>query len=250
MQVIKSKFDKSITLIPISDVHLGSLDCNELAWKQFCNDIQSQDNTYIVLVGDLINNSVRNSIANPFDETLRPLEQKKRMIAYLKPIKHKILAAVTGNHEYRTQKESDQDITYDILCSLDLEYVYKENIAFLKIQCGNASYAIAITHGNGAGCLTGAAINKNERYSYAIEGLDCFITAHTHKGAVTRPNRLVFNLNCSKVSFKPCTVVTAESWLNYGGYAARKMMLPAESCNPQKLRFNADKHNKKITVEW
>ncbi len=250
MQVIKNNFEKSVTIIPVSDIHLGSLECNEREWQSFCNNLLNQDDTYIVLVGDLINNSIRNSVANPFDEVLRPFEQKRRMISYLKPIKHKILAAVSGNHEYRTSKEVDQDITYDILCNLDLENIYRENIAFIKLRCGRNVYGIAITHGNGGGTLTGAAVNKNERFSYTIEGLDCLITAHTHKGVLTRPNRMIFDLNKGIVTLKPCTVLTTESWLSYGGYAARKMLLPAETCNPQKVIFSDNAHRKKIIVQW
>ena len=250
MKVIKRQFDNKITIIPISDVHIGSLECNERAWANFCTEIQQLPDTYIVLVGDLVNNGVRNSVSNPFDETLRPRDQKYRMIEYLTPIKDKILAAVSGNHEYRTKKDSDGDITYDILCNLDLEKVYREDIAFIKLMCKKAAYAIAITHGSGGGVLTGGAVNKNERFSYVIEGLDCLIVAHTHKGVVTRPSRLVFDLNHNKVVQRPCTVVTSESWLTYGGYAARKMLLPAETCVPQRLTFNDDWHKKKITVEW
>ena len=250
MKVIKHKFEGPITIIPISDVHIGSLECNERAWKGFCDRLQQMPNTYIVLVGDLVNNGIRSSVANPFDETLRPREQKYKMIEYLKPIKDRILGAVAGNHEHRTKKEVDGDITYDILCNLDLETLYREDIAFIKITCGVNAYAIALTHGCGGGVLTGSAINKNERFSGTIEGLDCFISAHTHKGAITRPSRLVFDLNHSAISQRTCTVITAESWLNYGGYAARKMLFPAETCRPQKLRFNDKKDGKQITIEW
>ena len=250
MRIIKHKFEKKVTIIPISDVHIGSLECNETAWKNFCTQIQQEPDTYIVLVGDLVNNGVRNAVANPFDETLRPRDQKYRMIEYLTPIKDKILATVSGNHEYRTKKDSDGDITYDILCNLDLEKVYREDIAFIKIICGTAAYGLAITHGAGGGALTGAGVNRNERFSYVIEGLDCLISGHTHKGVISRPSRLVFDLNHGTVAQRACTVITSESWLSYGGYAARKMLTPAESCNPQRLILNDDKHNKRINIEW
>ena len=217
-----------------------------------CDRLQQMPDTYIVLVGDLVNNGIRSSVANPFDETLRPREQKYRMIEYLKPIKDRILCAVSGNHEHRTKKEVDGDITYDILCNLDLETLYREDLAFLKLACGINSYAIALTHGCGGGVLTGSAVNKNERFSYTIEGLDCFITTHTHthKGAIARPSRMIFDLSHSTVAQRTCTVVTAESWLNYGGYAALKMLFPAETCRPQKLHFNDKKNVKQITIEW
>lgn len=246
--IIKHKFDRAITILPISDVHIGSLDCNIQAWQKFCNNLPPD--TYLMLIGDLVNNGIRNAISNPFDETIRPRDQKYRIIEYLKPIKDRILCAVSGNHEHRSKKETDVDITFDIMSQLQLEHLYQENIAFVKITCGDASYAFATTHGCGGGSLTGAAVNRNERFSYAIEGLDCLITAHTHKGAITRPSRLVFDLNHGTISQRECTVVTAESWLTYGGYAARGMMLPAQTCNPQKIHLNDDKHNKKITIEW
>ena len=47
-----------------------------------------------------------------------------------------------------------------------------------------------------------------------------------------------------------CKVVSMVSWLNYGGYAMRKMLLPAHVADPQKLKLSASKKNKKIEVIW
>ena len=41
-----------------------------------------------------MNNATRSSVSNVFDETLRPREQKERLIGFLTPIKDKILCAV------------------------------------------------------------------------------------------------------------------------------------------------------------
>lgn len=250
--------NNDITIIPISDVHLGALEHYADEWKSFCKNIEKSQNTYIILVGDLLNNSIRNSVANPFDEVMRPREQKKVMVEQLTPIKDKILCSVSGNHERRTTKDSDVDLSYDIMAKLDIEHLYRENMAFMKIQLGsrksedkaNCSYMFGVTHGAGGGIYTGASVNRNERFGYLIEGIDCLVAGHTHKGTVTRPCKLVINPYADKVTLRPFTVISAESWLNYGGYAAQKMLLPSESGNPQKIMLSGKRHDKKIEVLW
>ena len=72
--------NKDITIIPVADVHLGASEHYAEEWKSFCKKIENSPDTYLLLLGDLLNNSVRNSVANPFDEVLRPREQKKVMV--------------------------------------------------------------------------------------------------------------------------------------------------------------------------
>lgn len=254
--------DEEIIVIPVSDVHLGAIEHNYKEWVDFCNMVKSSPSVYITLGGDLINNSVRNSVANPFDEVMRPREQKRRMVEHLTPIRDKILCAVSGNHEARTTKDTDMDITYDIMAKLDLEDRYRENAAFVKIGLGNkypgkendnsprSTYVICVTHGAGGGIYTGATVNRNERFSHVVEGVDCFFVGHSHKGTVSRPAKIVVDKINNKISMKSVVVVSSESWLNFGGYAMRKMLLPSETCNPQKVVFKADGHKKNIKVIW
>jgi hypothetical protein len=46
------------------------------------------------------------------------------------------------------------------------------------------------------------------------------------------------------------TVISMVSWLNYGGYAMRKMLLPAHVADPQRLMLTMDKNHKRIEVVW
>lgn len=195
--LIVHKFKKSITIVPVADVHLGAIEHDRKAWDAFVRYVESNEDVYVILAGDLINNSIRTSVANPFDEVLRPREQKIRMVEYLKPIKNKILCAVSGNHERRSTKEADIDLTYDIMAKLDIEDIYRENMAFMKVSCGvrgsgtpECSYAFCVTHGAGGGIYTGATVNRNERFGNVIDGLDCLITGHTQgNGHKTVKNR-------------------------------------------------------------
>lgn len=262
-RMIVHKFDDEIDIIPIADVHLGAIEHNVDAWENFLLKIKNEPNTYFVLVGDLIQNNVKSSVGSPFDQVWRPMEQKAIMTKYLEPFKDRILCAVSGNHERRTSKEADQDLTYDIMTKLEIEDLYRENAAFMKINIGdradrrsvkgrvpNVGYVFCVTHGSAGGRLTGNPINRAEEFSRSIEGLDCLIVGHSHKGAVTRPKRLVIDPHNNKVKPRSYLIVSAESWMNYGGYAAQKMLQPAEDSNPQRLHLRGSNDTKRIEVKW
>jgi len=204
----------------------------------FVNKVISTPNVYVVLGGDLIDNGTRSSIASPFSQTMRPSVQKREMANILEPIRDRILCILPGNHERRSMKDADDDPVYDIACKLDIETLYRENIAFMKIQMGKEerehangsmrpTYTIVATHGSGGGILTGGAVNRSERFGYVIDGMDALIVGHTHKPYTTQPGKIYIDSRNNTVSIKPFKVVSATSWLVYGGYAAQKMLLPA-----------------------
>lgn len=258
-EMVTHEFDRPITIIPISDVHYGALEHLQKEWTDFCKMVEQSPDTYIVLGGDLINNNVRTcSFINPYDELVRPREQKKRMVEFLEPIKKRVLCCVSGNHEARSAKDCDIDITYDIMAKLDIEDIYRPNMCFMKISLGHRkddntpiqSFTFAVTHGAGGGIYTGATVNRNERFGNVIEGLDCLIVGHTHKGTVSKPSKIVIDRKNNHVSMSHYTVISMVSWLNYGGYAMKKMLLPAHVADPQKLRLFMCKNEKKIEVVW
>lgn len=254
--LIQHKFDDGITIYPVGDVHLGAIEHCGVAWNTFCDMIRKDKSKKIILVGDLMNNATRSSVSNVFEETLRPREQKKRMVEYLEPIRDHILCAVSGNHERRSGKDADNDPMYDIMTKLDLEDYYRQNAAFMKVSCGKyphgdyrATYTFLVTHGAGGGIYTGAAVNRNERFGNIVEGLDCLIVGHTHKGTVSRPSKIVIDAQNNKVSMKHYTVVSSVSWLNYGGYALQKMLLPSDVAKPQQIILEG-KARKNLEVRW
>lgn len=253
-----------ITIYPVADLHLKSLLCNEAEWKKFCDWIVKQKNSYVILGGDMINNNTRSSVGSPFEDTMRPREQKAALRDYLTPIKHLILAAVMGNHEARSEKDADDDPMYDVMSKLDLEDIYRQDAAILKISVGGVShgdrgiepinkYSLYVTHGAGGGIYTGATVNRNDRFSYTLEGIDAVIVGHSHKGAITRPARMCIDMNKNTVSMRDAVVVSMVSWQNYGGYALRKMLLPSATAsmdNPQTLTLSGIQRQRNIKVTW
>ena len=256
-ELITKKFtgNEDIHIVPISDVHLGASEHMNEKWDKFCKEILSRENTFVTLGGDLINNATRNSVSNIYEDKLSPHEQKILMAKMLEPFRDRILCAVSGNHERRSVKDVDDDPTYDILCKLDLENVYRQNMAFVKVQigAGNTSgnkrqtYVLTVTHGAGGGGGTGSAVNKNEHFGYALDGVDCLIVGHTHKPFVTQPSKIYVDTHNNRISFKPMKVVSSTSWLDYGGYAAQKMLLPT-SHTPQTITLCGDKKEILVTM--
>lgn len=240
-EIITKRFagNENITIIPISDVHLGAREHMQKAWEEFCAKVLEEPNTYITLGGDLINNATRTSVSNIFEETMRPSEQKRVMAKMLEPLRDRILCGVSGNHERRSVKDCDDDPAYDIMCKLDIEDKYRENIAFVKIQFGrqdgagqkNPTYKIAVTHGAGGGIYTGAAVNRNERFGYTIDGLDMLIVGHTHKPTVSQPHKLVFDCQNNRVSQKPFRWLPPQAGWSTAGTRRRRCCCPAGTRN-------------------
>lgn len=228
-----------ITIIPVADVHLGAAQQMEEEWIKFLKYVEETPNVYLVLAGDLLNCGIKQAVSCVYKERYMPSVAKHMMMEMLEPVKDRLLCAVRGNHETRTVKETDSDFVYDIMFALGKSNLYRENMAFVKIQIGekdrnkssgeaNPTYTLVVTHGSGGG-MTGAMVNRAEKFGN-IDGADCLILGHCHKPFTTQPGKIYIDTRNNKVSIKPYKIVCATSWLEYGGYAAAAMMMPSTHC--------------------
>lgn len=257
--IIVRKFpNEDITVHGIFDVHLGAQEHMHKAFTEFTDSILRDPNSYVILGGDLINNAIKSSVSNCYDEVMRPREQKRVITELLKPLADngRIIAAVQGNHE-RRNKDVDNDITYDIMCKLDIEDLYRPNQAYVKLQFGNPkgdgkknpTYRIMVTHGAGGGALTGGIVNKNIRFAVAIDGIDLMMVGHSHDPFTVVPKKIVFDPYNNRVSFKPFRVASMGSWLAYGGYAAYKLLTPRSTADEAPQTVHIRGNRKWLTVE-
>lgn len=271
---MKSDFDLIVHKLPeckeakiycIGDLHVGAIEANIKGWEQFIKRVLEEKHSYVVLLGDLMNNATKSSVSNVFDDTMRPREQKRYLANALAPLSERILCAVSGNHEARSGKDADDDAMLDIMAKLDLEDLYRPNAAFVKLCFGsrpkmkggikspNQVYVICITHGAGGGIYTGATVNRNERFGMVLEGVDILVVGHTHKGTVSKPSKITVDTRSNTVIQKSMTVISACSWLSYGGYALRKMLLPSQAQDPdqpQVLLLGGLRDHRYIKTVW
>lgn len=241
---------RTVKVWPVADVHIGSKECDIDGFRAFLRAVLNDDDSYIVLVGDIINNGVKDSLTNVYEELYPPSVQIDVAVELLEPLARagKILGAVGGNHERRSVKQVDLCPMYTIMCMLRIQHLYRSNIAFVRIRLERGGktynvYNLLLHHGKSA--------NGKRRFAYAIEGADAYISGHTHQGILEKPARLVWTQR-NKIEIRPIVSLTATSWLSYGGYASG-VYLPVATSDPQYLELEfTGSHNKegKIRVCW
>lgn len=229
-----------IKIIPIADVHLGARECMEDRFRQFIRMVEGTPNIYLTMGGDLINNSTRSSVGSPFTEVMPPHIQKREMANILAPVRDRILCFVPGNHEMRSRKDADDCPVYDIAAKLDLEDLYREDVAYVKVQLGlreygkghrpkadyRPTYTLVVAHGNGGGMLPGAAVNRGQRFGYVFSGMDLLVLGHTHVPYNIKYKKINIDSRNNTVSEESFKVVCATSWLEYAGYPVQKLLSP------------------------
>ena len=237
---------RTIRVWAVADVHIGAREADIVGFKRFINGLGDDD--YIVLVGDLVNNGIKDSLTNVYEEVLPPSAQVDKAVELLEPVKDRILGAVSGNHENRTTKAVDIDITHTIMCLLGHPELYRRNMAFIRVNLVKGTtkdhYALMLTHGKSEA--------RRRKFHYAVEGVDAIITAHTHNPLAEKPARIVFTKS-NRVRVEPLVSMVATSWLSYGGYGAAGMYTPTATSNPQHLVLEYTKSNDRpgrITVVW
>lgn len=241
---------QDFTVYCIADVHLGAAECDIDGFKKLLNKIEQDKNAYLVIVGDLIDNATRSSVGDIY-EGLNPREQINLAISLLEPIKNRVLAGVSGNHEMRTYKETSLDPMGLIFWQLGIEDKYRTNTAFLRLRINDAtgtvrqSVSFCLVHGKSA--------NKRKNFSYALEGVDVLVTGHTHDGAIDRPSHIVFSQK-GNVYMRDVISVVATSWLRYdlGGYAVANLYMPKATSCPQYIQVHLPEANQRpeLSVVW
>lgn len=117
----KAKF---IALLGISDLHYGNVNVNMDYVDRLLNFVMNEPRAYCFLNGDIIDNWVEISPkGGVYEQTVPPALQKEIMIEKLKPLKDKILAIVTGNHEARSGRAGEQNPTEQMAKELDIPYL-------------------------------------------------------------------------------------------------------------------------------
>ena len=227
----------TIEILGVNDGHIGDEKTDETAFKGFIKHIAEAPNRYWVYNGDNINNAIKSSVSNTYNERYSPAQQKEILIGMLRPIADKCLAFVPGNHEARSGKETDCHLVWDIACRLvgdDMATkLYRENEAVIKVRFGSkannkpVAYIGLINHGFGGGSLPGSAMNGMYKYAIAFNDVDFTLSGHVHKGILSgKFARRVIDPRNDLITLRDFCVLINGAWADYGGYASRKGFPP------------------------
>jgi hypothetical protein len=199
MNGVTAELPENYELVMSSDLHVGCPNVNEDTIKEMIDYVGSNKHVYMTNLGDNIE-AIKASdkrFAHSNTKYKTPLEQRDAVIKMFMPIRKKIVAWGTGNHERCLHLYGD--IGFDIAKSLDVPY-------------GNLSYTLSVNrkgtnslmhkmffrHGNTA--FTGKAGTIERRLANMISKLkielvstgvkDCILMGmgHAHRSVIVEPS--------------------------------------------------------------
>ena len=215
----------SAEILLASDIHAGSAEFDQSKWARF-EELLKRPDAYVIFAGDQCEYATRSSKSDVYTQTLSPAQQKRWWIEHLKPYKDKILCIVDGNHEYnRASKDADDFPLYDIALALGIEDRYRSEAAFVDIGVGSirggtrqVHYVFRVQHQ--------ARNNVNHGTADGFEGIDIFVSGHTHKPMDKPLGKLVYDPTKKTVSHKDVENVVCGHFLRFGGYGERNGYRP------------------------
>jgi hypothetical protein len=183
--------NKNQALVCLGDMHVGS---EEFDAKPFGRAMQwIEDNDAIVFgLGDWIENATKHSPGTSvWRQVMTPQEQIDYLIKLVQPIKHRIVAAVQGNHEERTERDTGIDPMAVLCHALSIEYFRYEIYARIRADRDEAGkgceYTMYGIHSTSVSGSTGLSENKIERDWEKFLHFDLLAKGHGHNMSLSDP---------------------------------------------------------------
>ena len=196
MQVIKKeldiKTDREVTIIPLSDLHVGNIGCDTKKIKETISWIKDRG-AYTILLGDMIDAITQkdprhenDSIHPDFMDKLDNLAHEQTMAVYklLEPISDRIIATMQGNHELAVKKHFSYDSGSVLAQMLNVPKVPDPSFVRLRLRRTKTAvltYDIWCSHGVGlgGGRMKGGKVNNMLKISNGFKA-DAYMCGHTH----------------------------------------------------------------------
>lgn len=175
-----TKLDK-ILLVNLADLHLGSIGADYKLFLEYTNFILNNDNVFLALYGDLIDNFVafRNVLAM-HQQILSPDQQDEFLESWIKDIKHKILFATWGNHEEFSERVSGRNIIKRILKH---NLIYFNGIGTVNLSINDIDYKLAFTHKTRFNSSLNLTHGLKRLAQMDIPDADLYVAGDTHNPA-------------------------------------------------------------------
>lgn len=228
----------------LADLHIGDERSMTDEIARMVQRIADDPYGLCVCNGDLLNTATKTSVSDIYSEQLSPMQQIEAAVKLLTPIKDKIIAVTTGNHEARVYRTDGIDMMRLICRELGIEDKYHADgvLVFLhfgsRLQHGHHRqknpkqwYSLYATHGSGGGRKEGAKAIRLADMACVVDA-DVYIHSHTHLPMVMKQAFFrADSSNCCARRVEKLFVNTAAT-LAYGGYGQAQEFKPASACSP------------------
>lgn len=238
---------KNLKLVTVADYHCGNPQSQMSLIEDEINYIKNNENVYAIVNGDLLENVTKNSLGDVYTQKISPMEQLKKIIEMLKPIKDKILCFTSGNHEDRSYRTEGIDLMGIVARELDLEDRYSNASCLLFIRFGElvgrkesknkskprmVCYTVYVTHGSGGGGKIGSKSNKASELQNIVDA-DIYVISHMHTPNVFKEGYYRVDTRNSAVAFVDKLFVISGAKLDWNNsYAEKKSLKPSSLVNP------------------
>lgn len=136
---------KPIAILVLGDVHMASWATDYDRLIQITDEIVNTPNLYVVLVGDLLQMSIKlRGVLEVSDNALPPYWQIRFLDSWLQTIKHKVICSTWDNHSVMREENAVGFSTYAEI--FKRHTIYHSGIGHIDVKVGKQVYKIAVAH--------------------------------------------------------------------------------------------------------
>lgn len=220
-----------------SDLHIGGEETDYERIEQEAELIVNTPNSYVVLMGDLLDNF---SFNPPAHETLDVVPEQIRFAREL--IKYyadhqKLLAVWQGNHDYWSMRQGVE--LYDYLLQ-DISTYYFFGIGYIDLKVNEQEYKITGSHQFAGSSIYNKAHPQNRAVRFGgAWGSDLVVSGHWHDKAIAQQPFTSYGGDT-----KVTSMVALGTYKLRDGYTRNKAFEPrnAESGYGVSVLFEKDRH--------
>ena len=233
------KSNESVSILPLSDLHVGSQQFNEDFFDDWIKMAERTTNKRIYCLGDLIEFSSKKVGDSAFSQNINPNDQMDYVVDKLEPLKNDIIYFTDGNHCQRATKEFQLDVAKIMADRLGVPYAHGFIDTFMV---NDKEYVVNGSHGNTTSGRRDLSIGAIIRGTKDISA-DFYLRGHNH--------RLLYYYDFVNTNegLKKKHYCYTGSFLNYAGSYAEKAGLNPLPAGYMVININRN-HKVKITETY
>lgn len=202
-----------VIVAPLYDVHFGHFGHKREKLLAYLRWIEETPNVLAFIGGDLLENALDDGRGMSYSQEIPPDEQINDMCKLLAPIAHKMLFALPGNHERRTQKRAGIDPMKIVTAALDVPYY--SGPVYCSILGMGYKWRMYCFHGSCSGQTKGGKLNAAGRPRIFTDGVQFFVSGHTHDPIIASETCIAEDPANCRLVYKTQWTVVAPSFMRY-----------------------------------
>jgi len=212
-------FGNCVRIVPIFDAHYGHRSHRTKKFKHYLKWVEETPGLYGILGGDLMENAMDEGRGMAFDQDIPPQSQLDDLTEMLAPCSHKILAAMPGNHDARTQRKTGLNPARILAQRLQIPYF--AGPVLISILAGGYKWRVYVSHGFTNPGTMGGKLNAAGKAAQFNGFVHFFLSGHTHAPQAAKKLIIREDIENACLKFEHSWTVVAQSflgWLETYGY--------------------------------